>query len=558
MMRSCLSIAWLRPLALAVVLAAALAAVAAPARADLPGTIPLAASGDGHLWWVVRSEPVDEKTRGVATTAGSVTFALMHHAADEPAPSERMVMRFPLEPLAIASEGTRVVVVTRSESAARGFIVSMFAARNEAVGHWFTMPRGAPVVLPALPVEGELRGLAVAKDTLAALVRIRRADPRAPERFWFGTAPCESGPNAGWTESPLPDIDLSERASLFARGGGFAILGARGGAPVLASLRDGAWSNDAIRREDGAASAPSPTSARAVIGAFEVAQRTAVVERSIVDGGGNRIRVGFLRDRAVQPWAEFAEPVRPWSIGSFGTQAIMLELGERSRGIARSLPFSSDAPTEPVELSPPGFASGSWIHLPIIGVLSVALVLAAIIFGSEAYLERRGVVTVAGAAGAPASARTVRGATLSARSTAILIDMLPGLVAFWFLFRGNPLDLLRIPAFQTDLAASVPALFVFATGWFAASFGDVLFGRSMGKRIVGLRIISVRGGDAPVGRRIVRSLASAIVMASPLVMLIALLNPRGDGPAEMISGTAVVDEDELRGERPTPPADDEA
>lgn len=533
-------------------LLACLAAVVASVRADLPGTMPLAASGDGHVWWVVRGEPVDEKARGVATTAGSVTFALMHHASDEPAPSERVVMRFPLEPLAIASEGARVVVVTRAESSARGsrgFIVSMFAARNEAVGHWFTLPRGAPIVLPALPVEGELRGLAVAKDTLAALVRVRRADPRSPERFWFGTAPCESGLGAGWTEGSLPELDLAERADLFARGGGFAILGAKGGSAVLAVLRDGAWSHEQIRREGGA------TSARAVLGAFEVAQRTAVVERSVVDGGGNRIRVGFLRDRAVQPWAEFAEPARPWLLGSFGTQAILLELDERSRGVARSLPFSSDAPAEPVELKPPGFASGSWIHLPIIGILSVALVLAAVIFGSDAYLERRGVATLAGAQG---SVRTVRGAALSARSTAILIDMLPGLVAFWFLFRGNPLDLLRIPAFQTDLAASVPALFVFAVGWGAATLGDVVFGRSMGKRIVGLRIVSVRGGDASVGRRIIRSLASAIVMASPLVMLIALMNPRGDGPAEMISGTAVVDETELGGESPTPPADDEA
>jgi uncharacterized RDD family membrane protein YckC len=104
----------------------------------------------------------------------------------------------------------------------------------------------------------------------------------------------------------------------------------------------------------------------------------------------------------------------------------------------------------------------------------------------------------------------------------------------------------------------VPALFVFATGWLAATIGDLLFGRSMGKRIVGLRIISARGGDASLGRRTLRSLASAIVMASPLVMLIALLNPRGDGPAEMISGTAVVDEGDLQGESPTPPADDEA
>lgn len=528
---------------------AAAALLGAGARADLPGTIPLAASGDGHIWWVVKSEQPGTKTQGVATTAGAVTFALMHHASDEPAPSERLVMRFPLEPVALACEGSRVVVVSRSESGTREFILSMFAARNEAVGHWFTLPRGSPIVIPALPVEGEVRGLAIANDTLAALVRVRRTDPRAAERYWFGTVSCESGPGWGWKESALPELDLSERVTLFARGGAFAALGVRSGAATLSMLRDGAWSSESIRREDG------PLASRAVLGAFEVAKRTAVVERALVDGGGSRIRVGFLRDKTVQPWAEFAEPARPWALGSFGSQSIVLELGDRSRGVARSLAFSADAPADPVELSPPGFASGSWIHLPIIGILSVALVLAAIIFGSDAYLERRGLATVAGA---PGPARTVRGATLSARSTAILIDMLPGLVAFWFLFRGNPLDLLRIPAFQTDLAASVPALFVFATGWLAATIGDLLFGRSMGKRIVGLRIISARGGDASLGRRTLRSLASAIVMASPLVMLIALLNPRGDGPAEMISGTAVVDEGDLQGESPTPPADDEA
>ena len=537
-----------RALACRVAIAAA-AVLGVSARADLPGTIPLSASGDGHIWWVVKSEQPGVRTQGVASTAGAVTFALMHHAADEPAPSERLVMRFPLEPVAIACEGSRVVVVSRSESGTREFILSMFAAKNEAVGHWFTLPLGSPVVIPALPVEGDVRGLAIANDVLAALVRVRRTDPRAAERYWFGTVPCESGPEWGWSESALPELDLSERVTLFARDGAFAALGVRSGAATLAVLRDGAWSGQSIRREEG------PLASRAVLGAFEVARRTAVVERSLVDGGGSRIRVGFLRDRIVQPWAEFAEPPRPWALGSFGAQAIMLELGERSQGLARSLPFSADAPKDPVELSPPGFASGSWIHLPIIGVLSVALVLAAIIFGSDAYLERRGLATVAGALG---QARTVRGAALSARSTAILIDMLPGLVAFWFLFRGNPLDLLRIPAFQADFAASVPALFVFATGWLAATVGDLLFGRSMGKRIVGLRIISSRGGDASLGRRIVRALASAIVMASPLVMLIALLNPRRDGPAEMISGTAVVDEAELQGESPNPPADDEA
>jgi uncharacterized RDD family membrane protein YckC len=302
-----------------------------------------------------------------------------------------------------------------------------------------------------------------------------------------------------------------------------------------------------IARSDG------PVPPRAVLGGFEVDRRTALVERVDVPGGGGLIRVGLLRDRTVQPWAEFAEPPRPWSLGGFGSQALLVEIGDASRAMVRALPFSAAAPSAAVGLNPPGFASGSWIHLPIIGILSVALVLAAVLFGSDAYLERRGVAIVAGA---PASPRTFRGAPLSARSTAILIDMLPGLVAVWFVFRGSPLDLLRIPAFQPDLVASLPALFVFASGWLVATIGDLLFGRSMGKRIVGLRIVSARGGDAPLLRRAVRALGSAITMVSPLVMLVALLNPRGDGPAEMISGTAVVSEDELAAQQPAPPPED--
>ena len=94
---------------------AAVALLGAVARADLPGTIPLAASGDGHIWWVVKSEQPGTKSQGVATTAGAVTFALMHHASDEPAPSERLVMRFPLEPVALeASELNKALCPQRA------------------------------------------------------------------------------------------------------------------------------------------------------------------------------------------------------------------------------------------------------------------------------------------------------------------------------------------------------------------------------------------------------------------------------------------------------------
>ena len=238
---------------------------------------------------------------------------------------------------------------------------------------------------------------------------------------------------------------------------------------------------------------------------------------------------------------------------------MVLELGDRGRASTRMLSFSASAPDAlPTELLPPGFASGSWIHMPIIGALSVALVLAAMIFGSEAYLDNRPRVAVAVGAGSGAEAtaqvRTARGASLGRRASAMLVDMLPGMVVVWFFVRANPFDLLQIPAFQPDITLALPSVFVFGVGWLVATLGDVLFGRSMGKRTVGLRIIAARGGPAPVSRRLLRSLASLIVVASPVVMLLSLLHPRGDGPAEMLSGTAVVDESEADAGNPIPGA----
>jgi hypothetical protein len=58
---------------------------------------------------------------------------------------------------------------------------------------------------------------------------------------------------------------------------------------------------------------------------------------------------------------------------------------------------------------------------------------------------------------------------------------------------------------------------------------------------MGLEIIGVRGDQVSAARRFVRALAASVTWASPVVMLIAALNPRGDGPAEMVSGTAVVE-----------------
>jgi uncharacterized RDD family membrane protein YckC len=566
-------------MAMLVTVLAALLVAAGGARADLPGTIPLSAAGDGHLWWVVKVAPREDAdggtARGAAVEPDAVGWALMHHASDSPAPTERLVTRLADEPAAIAAGDQRVVLVSRGEREGSHFIVTMFAAKNEAVGHWYTLPRGAPMVLDAPPVEGDIRAVAIANDVLGLLLRVKRDDPASPVRYWFGTLPCESGADAMWTEQPLPPLALSEAVRLFARGKEFAAVGmaVEDGAGSeararLAVLENGAWTKqDIVRPEE-------PLDARAVLGAFALDGRPALVERA-----GKRVRVGFIRTDLVgdgatagatstpvasqpgrlqptalkpcslKPWADFDEPARPWSLGPFHPpestmRAALLELAERGRGVVRALPLSASEPEPVVELAPPGFASGGWIHLPIVGVLSVALVLGAVIFGSDAYLESRLAAAGAATESAPRRVRRARGARIGRRAFAMLVDLLPGLAVVWLVVRGSPFELLQIPAFQTNLAAAVPSLIVFAAGWLFASVGDVVFGRSLGKRVAGLRLIAARGGRPSVGRRIARALASLVVVANPVVMLLVLLHPRGDGPADMLSGTAVVDAEE--------------
>ncbi len=518
------------------------------ARADLPGSIPLSASGDGHLWWIVRNAPETGRPQPARASAPQPTesYALMHHASDEPAPTERLVLRFAREPIALAAEGARVVVLTRTDEGDAPFILTLFAAKNEAVGHWYTLPRTAPILLKALPVAGEVRAVALAGDRLGVLMRLRREDAGQPRGYWFGTLACESGADSVWREEALPPVDPVEATSLFAVDGRFAVLGSREGRSWFATLSDErAWEARELTHSAGDAGRLAP---RAVLGGFAIGSIPVVVDRirpsDGVDKSHARIRAGLVRDGVVRPWAEFDEPDRAWSLGSFGSRGVLLELGEKGRGVARDLSLSASEPEPVVPLKPPGFASGSWVHLPIVGVLSVALVLCAVIFGSDAYLDAR--LRAAGVGAAPGastrSRRTARGAPLGRRGTGMLIDLLPGLLVVWFFVGGSPLDLLQFPISQTSLEQALPSLVVLGIGWAFATIGDVVFGRSLGKRVMGLVIVSAKGGALSRARLLARSLASLVTVANPIVMLLAWLHPRGDGPAEMLSGTAVVDQ----------------
>lgn len=538
--------------------------VARVAHADLPGTLPLSAAGDGNLWWVVARSansaiPAGQKDR---SAGDAVEQLLMHHAVVEPAPTERLVIRLPSQPEALAAEGADVVVVMRPEGGRKRMILSMTAVQNPTVGHWYTEPRSGPRILPALEPTGELRAVALAGGVLHALVRLPRESPEAPERLWLGA--LAGGGGGSWEGRPLPPCDPAEPIRLSSVEGVLHAVGFRDGAMQVSQFAEGAWSPVELR---GTVEGASP---RSLIGLLDIEGREVLVSRTEpeAEGAASQVRLSFVRRGTIVPWASFPEPAGSWSVAGFGSEAAILTFDDALRGRVQRISPAESAPREAVALAPPGFAARRWVHLPILGMLAIGLSLAALIFGTGGYAERQRVAVVrrvgSGRAddgvsetgdpdfpGTPVFglAMRPRGAGLAERGTAFAIDLLPGLLAAWVVFGGNPIDLVQVPLFITDLSKAQPALLAFALGWAFAASGDVLFGRSVGKRLLGLSIVDARsGGQASFGQRLVRAALSAIVVAAPIVMLLATMHPAGDGPAEMLSATAVVPEADARGQ----------
>jgi uncharacterized RDD family membrane protein YckC len=369
-----------------------------------------------------------------------------------------------------------------------------------------------------------------------------------------------AGPDA-WKDLPLPPMDPAEPIRLVGLDGRLHATGFRDGSARVAEFRDGAWRERVLEVPAGA------IPPRGLLGLVSFGGREALVTRTPSTDGTTPTRIGLmlLRQDSAVPWASFPEPGGPWSIGGFGVNAALLTLDGDSRGVVATISPASSEPGAAVALAPPGFAARRWVHLPILGILSIAMVLAALIFGSGGYAERQSALLDARrAAEADPSARRgasadddsvdlpmpapqrPRGAGLPERGAAFAVDLAPGILATWLWVGGNPLDLVQLPMLATDLAQAQPALVALGLGWLIATIGDAVSGRSLGKRLLRLRIVDARtGAPASFGRRLLRSMLSTVPVASPLVMLVATLHPFGDGPAEMLSQTAVVPEEPL-------------
>jgi uncharacterized RDD family membrane protein YckC len=516
-------------------------AIARELRAAPPGTLRDSAAGDGHIWWAVRRAAPEVPGRSRAATEPA--YLLMHHASVEPAPTERFVLQLSAAPEAMAAEGNSVVLITRPEGERKRLPLLIRAQRNQTVGHWYSEPRTGPKILTPLDGGGQILDLALVDGTVYA-VRALRDEPApdaaaSPARARIELLALATEAGAEWTSTALPPLEPGEdpgalQWTLFRDGAALCALGTASGRPTIARLEGGAWRTEPVPAAEGAA----PFGAFVLGGRLVLVERTPLGVNAAEAGGSLRITLTLVRQGLRSAWAQFEEPSRPWLVTAFGSDAMLLELDGSERGTARAIAPSANAPAEPVTLMPPGFASGSWIHLPILGAVSLAFMMAAMMFGSDAYLKAR--------LGVSPLATRPRGAPLSRRMLAFAIDAAPAFAVCWLVFGGDPQRLFDHPLLSPNIASSLPAVLALGGGWLSGLVGDTFFGRSLGKRVLGLVILGRDAQPAAMAVRFLRSLLSLVAVFSPPVMLMALFHPWGDGPAEMLSGASVVSEEDLK------------
>lgn len=486
---------------------AVLAMLAIPAQAQSPtgeGMLRAASSGD-HVWVVV-------PTQGVGGMRGT---KVMHHAADMGPLGIRQAFEFARPVVDLVATGDRVWIVFGPEQGRPGEpvydVASSTVRRNLAVGTYYDLPLGSMKLEPQVAADG-WRGIAalpgspaVARQTQSGIELVRPTSTAwvpidvptdLPESSWFVPWPVQGQPSAAlaviegdalrtWTR--LGDAWMSQR-----------------------------W--------------PVPSAAVHVVPG---ASRPTVVHL----GEGRRELVSLTPSGAIVAH-ELHASADPWCVAGRGDRFVVFSLrGEELFMSLLGMDGSSASASEPVQEQ--ARTTGLWLHLPLLGAITVAALLAVFLLRSG---PDAGGVLPAGWEPLP----------LVRRVLALVIDLVPGAVVSMLLLHASVRDLLAMPSWTADSTAAAASSLMLVVGWAQASIIESFLGASPGKWLVGGVVVSTEPGSpwrASAARRTLRCFLALVVLFAPALGFLAMVHPALQGLPEQLTRTAVA----RRALEPVPP-----
>ena len=207
------------------------------------------------------------------------------------------------------------------------------------------------------------------------------------------------------------------------------------------------------------------------------------------------------------------------SVAAEGEPPVLVQRGIDANGqsfgpdqIARALPVGPNTHDQ-------------WMQFALLALMTVAMVLS---FRARPALPKE-VLERAG----------VRVAPLSRRIAAGVIDASPYIAVNAYLYpkiNGGKLDVNAVPS---DIF--IPLLIAMSVYLLHTTIGEIIYGKSIGKMLFGLRVVSVDGSRASVGRIILRNLMRILDVHLLLPLLFVFLSPMRQRIGDLAASTIVVD-----------------
>ncbi|MFP4144069.1 MAG: RDD family protein [Phycisphaeraceae bacterium] len=497
-----------------------LAAAGAVARASLP----FAGSGE-HLWLVL--------------PGGEQTIAVLHRGpGDDPGLRQVKEARGRIAPRGIAADGNRLTLVYRD-----GTLQSLAARPGRVPESWQYDPSpGKP-----LPDGVTLRAFAGSARRPWALVRATDPDVLAEldgtEASADRSAEAQSADRlltlrqGNWRRAELPD-DWPGRAAAH-----LVVLGeGRARTPLLLAVlpdelrtwhrADGAWQGRSYPLPDGARLAVSRVDDQL---ALAWAQRT---------DGGRQISLALLRPGRIERIGEVTLPVSSgaeWGLAGGGQRLVVLA-AEPARAPDQPLPrlvwawmgFDGQLLVEPGEVelldpSPPFWAADMILHVSVVGLAVVLLLL----------FWRRD----------PESNQvklpeTQQLAPLARRTVAALVDLAPFIALVMFIYQLDLRELLlvRWPGGSGQMGgweSMAPGLVVIGPFLVYVTVAELIFARTVGKLVAGLRVTDLRGSRPRWWQLLVRNLLKGFDLIVWLLLILVVIGPYRQRLGDLLARTIV-------------------
>ena len=471
-----------------------------------------AASSGAHLWWISKNS--DDAT---------ARFELLHHAAANDERQFQVASTFVEKPIALAADGERVWLVFEALNH-KMEVVSGETKFNPASELWFITRGGALQLCPSI-AGNSLESLAAFNGQAWAIVQ---GEPDAQVL------------RAGqWTSVKLPQaINECPTRMLVVAGGALNALGQTAEHSIRRFKRESeSWIE-------------SPMVAREFLYAVDHAARFACVTGSYSEQALNWVEAGELAPIMAIKFNKSSPNAGSGQVTGMGSGfAWIAQTSHATQNTMFGqfwLSVLSDGATEfsePIELRAQLSKASRWYHLPILGVLSLGAIIAAFLVRAlnsplnplENPRSKEGDIN-----SKPIASKPWTPFKKWRRILATSIDLLPCAIASLFIFKNQyAIQLLIPPLWSADIEIALPYIAMVVVAIVFSMFEEIMFGRSMGKRLMGGRVVSIHGEPAAWWQHIARNLLKGLVLLSPVLAIPSFINPLGAGIPEIISRTRV-------------------